>query len=323
VIVAVTGASGHVGAALVRALLERGHRVRAAVRSDTRAIEGLELDRVKVDVTNERDVRALVDGAEVVFHAAARVTLEVERDAMADEVNVRGTRNVVRASKDAGVKRLVHFSTAHALARGSADLLASGSGLPYERSKAEAERDVIDASRTGLDAVIVSPCAVVGPFDHKPSYIGRTLLLLARGLVPAAVHGGQSWVDVRDIATGAISAAERGVSGDRYILGGHWMPMFDFLRAASKVAGVRAPMFRVPSGIATRLAPYAERASRMIGQEPLLTRASLEALELEPRPRDERAIEILSHAPRPVEETLRDTYAWFQARGLMSRRRFG
>jgi nucleoside-diphosphate-sugar epimerase len=116
--VLVTGASGHVGAALVRALLVRGERVRAVVRSDVRAVKGLDLELARVDVTDERGVDEAVRGASVVYHAAARLTLEATHDPLADQVNVDGTRNIVAACRRHGVRRLVHFSTAHALGRG-------------------------------------------------------------------------------------------------------------------------------------------------------------------------------------------------------------
>lgn len=315
----VTGASGHVGAALVRALLKRGESVRAIVKSDTRAVEGLGVDVRKVDVTSESDVNDAIRGADVVYHAAARVTLEAEADEMADLVNVRGTRNVIAACRSHGVRRLVHFSTAHALGK-EMSLLADGAGLPYERSKAAAERDVLAAAERDLDAVIVSPCAVVGPFDHKPSYIGRVLIMLSKGLLPAVVNGGQSWVDVRDIASSAIAAAEKGERGGRYVLGGHWHTMFDFMKMAARPAGARAPMVRLPPGVARGFAPLASKVFRLLKQEPLFTKASLDALELEARPVDEGAARVLGHAPRPIEETLDDTFAWFTERGLVRRR---
>src|SRR5690606_8531931 len=124
----------------------------------------------------------------------------------------------------------------------------------------------------GLDAVIVSPCAVVGPFDFKPSYIGRVLLMLAKGRIPATVRGGQSWVDVRDIAASSIAAAERGMPGARYVLAGHWRSMQDFARAASRVVGARPPLGAVPPSLAKAFAPLAISAMRAMGREPLFTR---------------------------------------------------
>lgn len=317
--VAVTGASGHVGSALVRELLARGHDVRAIVRTDTRPLEGLGLEIRRLDVTDAAAVTAALAGVEVVFHAAARLSLESGPDPVAEATNVEGTRNVLDACRRGGVRRLVHFSSVHALKKDGRALLDEHEGLTYERSKALAERLVRDAAARDLDAVVVSPCAVVGPFDFKPSYLGRVLLMLARGLLPATVRGGQSWVDVRDVACSAIAAAERGERGERYVLGGHWLPMQEFASRAARIAGTRGPLGAVPSGLAKAFAPLAERASRLVGAEPVFTRASMDALELEPRPSDPAAA-ALGHAPRPIDATLTDTFAFFTEQGLLRRK---
>ncbi len=317
----VTGASGHVGAALVRALVARGDRVAALVHRDVRALEGLEVEARRADVRDAAAIREALRDADVVFHAAARLSLDAGGDAETEATNVEGTRNVIAACRANGVRRLVHFSSVHALRRDGSALLGEGEGLPYERSKARAEREVLDAASNGLEAVVVSPCAVFGPFDFKPSYIGRVLILLAKGRIPATVRGGQSWVDVRDIASSAIAAAERGEPGSRYVLAGHWRSMQDFARLASRAAGARPPLGAVPRGLAKAFAPLAIRAMRAMGDEPLFTRASIDALEPTPRALDPEAARVLGHAPRPLEETLDETYAFFRAQGFIEERR--
>lgn len=319
--VVVTGASGHIGAALVRALLDQGTVVRALVHSDRRAMDGLDLEVQKVDVTDRDAAFRAIAGAEVVYHAAARLTLGSGHDPIAERVNVQGTRNVLDACRAAGVRRLVHFSSAHALDAAKGELLDGGAGLVYERSKADAEREVIAAAKQDLDAVVVSPCAVLGPHDHKPSYIGRVLLMLAKGWLLATVSGGQSWVDVRDIASSAIAAADRGRRGARYVLGGRWLGMPEFATLASRSAGVRAPLFRIPGRVARAFAPLAERAYTLAKQEPLFTTASLDALEPCPRPVDAAATEDLGHHNRPLERTLDETFQWFREHGKLPRRR--
>lgn len=314
--VVVTGASGHIGAALVRALLARGDAVRALVHSDRRALEGLDVEVQRVDVRDARAIATAIAGAEQVFHAAAKISLDAGPDPVAEQTNVLGTRHVVQACKDAKVRRLVHFSSVHALSRQGGELLAQDAGLAYEQSKARAEREVLSACEAGLDAVVVSPCAVLGPYDHKPSYIGRVLLMLARGLMLATVRGGQSWVDVRDVASSAIAAADQGECGARYVLAGHWLPMQEMFTMASRVAGVRAPMGALAPSVAKAFTPLAIASMKLAGQEPLFTKASIDALESVPRERDPEAARVLGHAPRPLLDTLLDTYAFFEERGL-------
>ena len=204
----VTGASGHVGANLVRGLLRRGDRVRALVHVDTAALSGLQVDLVRGDVCDPSSLRAAFEGADVVYHLAARIAISPDTESLVESVNVAGTRNVVQACLDCRVRRLVHFSSIHAIAEApagcpadeSVSLVAASSCPSYDGSKAEGERFVIDMLQAGLDAVVVAPTAVVGPYDYRPSYFGRVLLLLATGRLRVLVRGGFNWVDARDVA---------------------------------------------------------------------------------------------------------------------------
>jgi dihydroflavonol-4-reductase len=307
--VAVTGASGHVGGALVRALLAEGHSVTALFQSDTRAIDGLPVKRAQVRVEDRAAVAHALEGAEVVFHAAARISLSSREDPEAAHVNVAGTANVVDVCRTQGVRRLVHFSTIHALdSRG--ELLGEGQGFAYERSKVSAERGVLASVESGLDAVVVSPCAVLGPFDFKPSYMAQVLQLQRRGLLLATVSGGQSWVDVRDVALAAISAATKGARGRRYVISGTWMTMQDLAVEASRLGGLRAPRFVIPKRLVSAMAPAAESIATRLALPALLTRPSMDALEDEPRPIGAAAERELGHRPRPIRETLTDTLTW-------------
>lgn len=313
----ITGASGHVGNALTRELLRDGHQVVAIVHSDTRPLAGLPVDLRRLDVTDREAVASACAGADVVFHAAARISLEAEVDAKAEEVNVEGTRNVVAACRAGVGARLVHFSTAHALA--GDDLREDGAAMVYERSKADAERLVLEAARDGLDAVVVSPCAVIGPWDFKPSHIGKVLLMMARGLLVATVDGGQSWVDVRDVARTAVAAAARGERGARYVASGHWASMPHMFTRAARAAGVPPPRFAFPARWARAAAPLAERVASALRAPPLVTRASMAAL-LDEEPRyDLRARAELGVQPRPLDETLADTFTFFADAGMLPR----
>jgi dihydroflavonol-4-reductase len=309
--VVVTGASGHVGSALVRALSSEGHAVTALFQSDTRAIEGLPVERAQVRIEDREAVSRALVGAEVVFHAAARISLSSREDPEAARVNVEGTANVVDACRAHGVRRLVHFSTIHALdTRG--ELLGDGQGFAYERSKVLAERSVLASVEGGLDAVVVSPCAVIGPFDFKPSYMARVLKLQQRGLLLATVEGGQSWVDVRDVAIAALAAASKGARGRRYVVSGTWMTMRDLAIQTSRLGGVPAPRFVIPKRLANAVAPLAESVATRLRLPALFTQPSMDALEDEPRPIGGAAERDLGHRPRPLRETLTDTLAWLR-----------
>ncbi|HRI08811.1 MAG TPA: NAD-dependent epimerase/dehydratase family protein, partial [Nannocystaceae bacterium] len=277
-IAVVTGAGGHVGAALVRALLGEGHHVRALVRSDDRALAGLDVERIRGDLGDLGALARACDRADQVFHCAARISLRSGEDAATEQVNVGGTQAVVDACLRAGVARLIHVSSVNALRqdpRRSLDedfALADHPGaFPYDGSKARAERVVLAAAAADLDAVIVNPAAVIGPYDFKPSRMGEFFLRLRDGRIPALVAGSQSWVDVRDVAMGAILAARRGRRGERYLLGGHQLPIAELAAMAAAIGGFRRPRVILPVGLFRPFAPLAERVSVRLGVEPVVS----------------------------------------------------
>jgi dihydroflavonol-4-reductase len=327
VIAAVTGASGHLGANLVRALLEEGHAVRALVRDDVRALEGLPVERVRGDVLDPPSLGPLVAGAGAVFHLAARISIAGDPDGLVLRTNVEGPRHVAAACLAARVPRLVHVSSIHALAarpagapvderRGPAD--AEPGAPAYHRSKALGEREVLAAAARGLGVVVVRPTAVLGPHDHKPSRMGRVLLALARGRMPGLVAGGFDWVDARDVARAAVTAARSGRAGGRYLLPGHWRTLSEVARAVAAWSGRPPPRLVVPMALARLGAPVAEAWARLSGGEPLFTRESLHALRHYRHVRGAEATRDLGWAPRPFEVTVRDALDWLGGRGWLT-----
>ncbi|HEU4382684.1 MAG TPA: NAD-dependent epimerase/dehydratase family protein [Anaeromyxobacteraceae bacterium] len=324
---AVTGASGHLGANLIRALLQEGHAVRALVREDARALEGLPLERVRGDVLDPPSLRPLVAGADAAFHLAARISIAGDPDGSVRRTNVEGPRHVAEACLAARVRRLVHVSSIHAVAvRPGAPL--DGSSPPadedpdapaYDRSKAQGERQVLLTAARGLEVVVLRPTAVLGPEDHKPSRMGRVLLALARGRMPGLVAGGFDWVDARDVSRAALAAARAGRAGGRYFLPGHWRSLSQVAAAVSAWSGRPPPRLAVPMGLARLAAPFAEAWARLAGADPLFTRESLHALRHGRGVRGDEAARDLHFAPRPFEETVRDALDWFRRRGWVDR----
>jgi dihydroflavonol-4-reductase len=326
-VVAVTGACGHVGANLVRALLERGRRVRAIVHSDRRAMDGLAAEQVSADILEPDSVRRALEGAEIVYHLAAFISLfNRDRRRMYD-INVGGTRNVVRACAENGVRRLIHFSSIHAFSsRPKRELITENRTLcgprapmAYDWTKAEAERVVQSAVSLGLDAVIVNPTAILGPYDFKLSSIGNFLLALRNGTIRALVRGGFNWVDVRDVVEGALAAEKHGKSGDRYLLSGTWCTVKELAKLAEQITGRKSPAFVAPMWLARAGVPFAAAFARLRGGSPLFTRGSLHALRNHRHISHEKAAAELGYAPRPLRETVRDTFSWFGEKGLLQR----
>jgi dihydroflavonol-4-reductase len=324
--VVVTGAAGHVGANLVRALIGQGRSVRCLVHVNTRAIDGLDVELVRGDVSDADSLYRAFQGADVVYHLAARISLSMGDWSALEAVNVAGTRNVVEACRRAGVRRLVYFSSIHALVQEplsvpvdeSRPLVASRRCPPYDRSKAAAETVVRHAIEQGLDAVIVNPTAIIGPYDYQPSYFGEALLLIARRELPALVTGGFDWVDVRDVAMGALLAEAKAPPGASYLLSGHWVSMCDIAAGVAEITGVPVNKFVCPLWLARAGVPVMQGLSRLRGKRPLYTGASLRALKSNRNISHDRATRELGYQPRPFRETLADTLHWFRENGHLS-----
>ena len=308
----VTGATGHIGGNLVRALLERGRSVRVTVREDTRAIDGLDVERVRADVLDPASLRAAFDGAQVVFHLAAVIEITRQSNGVMRRVNVEGARNVAQACLERGVSRLVHFSSIHALShRPEAEpidetrpLALDEHTMAYDQTKASGELEVQRAVERGLAAVVVNPTAVLGPHDFKPSPVGQVLLDLYHRRMPALVEGGFNWVDVRDVVAGALAAEERGQVGQRYLLSGTWAPVRDLAQLVERHTGVRAPRLVAPMWLARVGAPFVEGFNRVTGGRPLYTSSSLRALRCHRLVSSDRARRDLGYSARPLGETV-------------------
>ncbi len=324
---AITGATGHIGANLVRALLHRGEQVRATVRDDLRALEGLEVERIRADVLDRESLVRAFTGARTVYHLAGHVSI-LEDSARLRAVNVEGTRNVVEACLECGVARLVHASSIEAMLRpGKPDpideSMLPGLGDPttiYGRTKAQGERIVRAGIQRGLDAVIVYPTAVVGPFDFKPSFFGQFFLDFGRMRTPALVPGGFDLVDVRDVVTGLLAAADRGRKGEGYLLSGGYLTVKEIAETARDCTGVPCPRIVIPYWLASTAAILAPGYYRLAGQRPRFTRMAVKMLQDGRRVSCEKAREELDYSPRDPREGIRAAVAWFRDSGQLPRR---
>ncbi len=324
--VLVTGASGHIGGVLVRKLLAGERRVRALVHRGAEALEGLsgDLELVSGNVLDRAAMERAVDGVSTVFHLAAVISIVGDPDGRVHAVNVEGTRHVAEAALAAGVGRMVHVSSVHAFDINSgAEQIDERSprvgpvAPAYDRSKAAGEEGVREVIGRGLDAVIVNPGGVLGPFDFIPFRMGSFFLQLAGRRLPGLVPGGFSWVDVRDVCSSILVAEQRGRCGESYLLTGPWCSMSELAGLAEQVTGVKAPGFTVPMWVAQMAAPLMTGWAGLRGTEPLYTREALHAVAACRNITWSKAADELGHAPRPVQETIQDLYSWFcEVRGL-------
>jgi dihydroflavonol-4-reductase len=324
--VLLTGASGHVGSNLVRALIDDGRKVRVFVRDDTRGVDGLDVQHFRGDVLEPDTLKAAIDGAEVVYHCAARISIVGDPDGMVMRTNVEGTRNIVRACLDAGVRRLVHFSSLHAFSQAPLDepldetrAFVGDRAYAYDRSKAAGSREVLAGVEQGLDAVIVHPSAMLGVHDYKGSRMSQALLDLYHDRLPSLIDGGFDWVDVRDVVSTALAAEARGRTGEAYVASGHYASVAELAAMVSEFSGKRPPRFVCPQWLAYVGVPFAALAAKISGSEPLFTSEALGALRSNHDIRHDKAVQELGHAPRPLRETVADTLRWFEERGAPRR----
>ena len=325
-ICAVTGAAGQIGNVLVRELLARGSRVRALIHHHRPgSLEGLDVEQMCGDISDQWFLRHAFRDCDVVFHIAGIISIGRTKSDVLSEVNIEGTRNVIRACLETGVRRLVFTGSIHAFSEAPAATLVSEE-LPYDpfhtigdygRSKARASIEVIKAIDDGLDAVIVCPTAVIGPHDHKPSKVGQFVVDVSRRKPVAYVSGAYDFVDVRDVVAGHILACERGRRGESYILSGERVSVKDMIDSIAEASGVRALRIRVPYLLAQAAALFTPFYYNIRNAEPRFTRYTLHTLRSNSFISSAKARSELGYEPRPVRESVRDAVLWFRDNGYL------
>ncbi len=327
----VTGASGHLGANLVRRLLQDGEAVRVLLRadSDDSAVEGLEVERVYGDLRDFLATKAAVHGCERVYHCAAKVSTLEGGDRLRREIydcNVLGTRHVLRAALETGVARVVVTGSLSAVGYDSSRPSDESMPfdpfdrpLPYAASKALVEHECLKAAADGLEVVVAISCAIVGPQDFGPSRMGRTLCDYAKGRLRAYVPGGFEFVAARDIVQGHLLAMSRGRPGQRYIFSTQYMTTDDLMSLFESVTGRPRPRLRlspplmsaaahVSSFFLTRLFPEAEQR---------FTPGAVRLLRMRRRADCSKARQELGYRPTDLAQAVKEAYGFFAQRGLI------
>lgn len=318
--VAVTGANGHLGANVVRALLDAQYEVVAVVRdsSDCQSLEGLVVELRRADVTDAHAVLEALRGASHVINLAAIISINGDRGGLVSKTNVLGPQNVAEACLKLGA-RLVHVSSVHAYisdpGRAFLDETANRPGanaFAYDRSKYLGEEAVREKIAEGLDAVILNPTGIIGPHDYGSSYAGDMLRQLLSSGLPALVDGGFDWVDARDVAASCVAALNRGTAGENYILSGNFATIRELAELCGQVSGKSAPRLTIPFWAAAMGLPVLNLWCRLSAAPPLYTKESLGALrEANRNVSSKKAADALGHSARPLSQTLADCYQWY------------
>ncbi len=317
--IAITGAGGHIGVNLCRQLMDAGHEVRALIHEHSGGIDHLQIETVQGNLFDVESLERLVKGAEIVFHLAASISIH-KRDPLTYKTNMKGTENILKICRESAVRRFIHFSSIHAIKHEPFDRelnesreLDIDSKFDYVRSKALAEKLVLETNGDGLETMVLSPTAVIGPEDHKPSILGDAIIRFYNHKNPALIPGGYDWADVRDISAAATNAIETGVPGEKYILAGHWKSLGDLAEVVHRCGGAKPPMMTVPFVLAKATAPFLNLYSKIRNQEPLYTTLTLDAVAKSHQNIScKKAKMTLNYQLRPFEESIRDTIEWFK-----------
>ena len=317
----VTGANGHLGNTILRILQQQKQKVRGLILPDEEGRLKGGIVYYRGDVRDRDSLRPIFMntwGDEIiVIHTAGIVDISDEVTERMYDVNVNGTKNILALCREYGVGRLVYVSSVHAIPEKgqfqvlqevkdfSADEVVGG----YAKTKAEATQAVLRAAEEGLNAVVVHPSGILGPYDTSSNHLVQLVVDYAEGRLPACVKGGYDFVDVRDVAEGCLAAVDKGKAGECYILSNRHYEIRDILemiRSMQKVRRVPTLPMWMARAAEPLLAWYAKRKKR----RPLYTRYSLYTLCSNDRFSHDKATEELNYHPRDLYQTIRDTIAW-------------
>jgi dihydroflavonol-4-reductase len=326
----VTGAAGFLGSHITRQLSARGADVRVLLRSSSsnRAIADLPLEYVTGDLRDPASLDRALVGIQKVFHVAADYRLWSKRSQDIYDSNVGGTKNLLEAAKRAGVEQFIYTSTVATIA---VDRLEPPNEFTdakleemvghYKRSKWLAEKEVLNAAKAGFPAIVAMPTTPVGPWDWKPTPTGKIILDFLNGKMPGYVETGLNFVGVEECAAGHILISEKGIVGERYLLGSENLTLKAVLDILSQITGLPAPTWKISHGMALGVA-YAETAfSRLIGREPQIPVEGVKIAQHTMFVDTSRAPRELGFQPGSATAAFERAVRWYQANGYIAPRR--
>lgn len=315
-----TGAAGHVGYAVLMELIEQNEDVTIMIRKDNKIFDGLDCKRVKGDVTDYDSLVKAFEGMDTVYHIAGAVEINKGADEMTWKVNFEGTKNVLKACKENGVRRLVYMSSVDALypLPDNKLMVEQTSFNPdeldgtYAKTKAAATQYLLD-NHGDVELVVLHPSACIGPYDFKVSSVGSMVRMCMKGAFPITMNfGAYNFVDVRDVAKGTYAAAKKGRNGECYLLCGDYMSVDEFIKILCRVTGHKEPKITIGNGIVSVAAPIMEVYYNITKTTPLFTRYSIRKLKANCNFSYQKAATELDYAPMSVEQSIKDMVDWIK-----------
>lgn len=321
---AVTGGKGFVGYALVKELNSIGDRINLLLRSDSPIFDGMNCEKFFGDINNKEDLIKCFKDSDIVFHIAGLVDISGKKTDLLWKVNFEGTKNVVEACKKCGVKKLVYVSSVDAIPvlSETEEITEINHFDPdaiegdYGKTKAAATQFVLDSADESLEVFVVHPSTCIGPDDfNETSSVLSMIKLYNKGVFSFNFDfGATNFVDIRDVAKGMLAAAEKGRSGECYILSGHRLTLGEFMETLSKIRNKRPPKITIKRDYIEKILPSIENIFEIANIPPVLNEYALRKLCENCNFSNEKAKNEIGFVPRPFEATLIDTIEWIKHR---------
>ncbi len=320
--VLVTGGAGFLGSVLTKKLCENGEKVRVLVlqNEDISSLKNLPVDIITGDIRDEKILSLAFENVDKVYHLASMIAITSKNPSLLYDINVIGAINIAKKALEKNVKSMVYVSSIHSLADVSHGITidetipvspVNAIGI-YGKTKAIATLKILEYVKAGLHCKIVCPSGIIGPFDYRPSRMGRLILNFMKKKVWYTLSGGYNFVDVRDVAEGCIKASDKGEDGQIYLLSGEYLTFKKFFEFLSEKLNIKKPLIYLPISLLQILSYFFEKVSKKSGIEPLITSESLQIILSNANISSKKAELQLGYNHRPIEETLNDTIQWFK-----------
>jgi len=323
--IAITGATGHLGSAILPELFRRNYEVKALVRETQYSFQDMPVEIIHGDLLHAGTLHSLMKDCDMLIHCAAVISINGDPWGIVRQTNVEGTKLVMETAKQCGIGRAVHISSIHAFnQRPTNEILdeqrerVNEKAFAYDRSKKAGQKIALSMNQQGMEVLVINPTSIVGPYDHKPSKMGKVIIDLCSGRLPFVFDGGFDFCDCRDVANAIVNALTMGRPGENYLLSGKWYSFGQLVKLISKASGKKIKAVSLPIIFGKIGLPVIKVMASLGKTEPLYTNEALEAIFAGNRKiSSAKAIEELGYSIRPFEETIADTFKWFQQNGYL------